>query len=188
MLKNMFLFLATAVLFSCKDEKAEEKAAEPMVKSASAESTKPPAVEIGDQKLVQDGAAMVKHFADGNYDAWGESLADNAVFLYSSGDSIAGKAAVVTYWKDRRAKYIKSLTFSNDIWLPMKVNDWDGKGPDTRGTWLMHWVQMKAVYKNDKSVQMWAHQDMHYNDNNKVDRIIMYLDRAPIMDATKDIK
>jgi len=31
----------------------------------------------------------------------------------------------------------------------------------------------------------WAHADMHFDAADKIDRVILYLDRAPINEATK---
>jgi hypothetical protein len=68
---------------------------------------------------------------------------------------------------------------SNDIWLPVKVTH-PQKGPDMPGVWLLSWYQVNVTYKNGKSLQFWVHNDMHYNDQDQVDRSIQYIDRAPI--------
>lgn len=181
-MRKIFLpFALLAVLNSCKNEqKAVETTDDPLVKTTAVTvDEKPKPVEFADTKYMDMGKVMMKQFADGEIDAYGENFADNAVYLYSSGDSIAGKKAIVDYWKARRASVIKSVVMSNDIWLPIKVNQ-PQKGPDMKGTWLMGWHQVNVEYKNGKALQFWAHQDMHYNDDNKVDRLIMYMDRAPI--------
>jgi hypothetical protein len=180
MRKAIIPLLVAGFLFSCGEQKSAEK---PMVKDASnAESNtnaKSQPSEFADPKYMDMGKSMMKQFADGNLDAWAETLADNVVYLYSSGDSLVGKKAVVDYWKDRRAKLVKSIEMTNDIWLPIKVNQ-PQKGPDMPGVWLLNWAQVKAAYKNGKTLQFWIHQDIHYNDQNKADRIVMYMDRAPV--------
>ncbi len=181
-MRKIFLpFALLALLNSCRNEqKPGEATADPMVKNTAATTDeKPKPVEFADAKYMDMGKKMMGDFASGNYDAYGENFADNAVYLYSSGDSIAGKKAIVAYWKDRKAKVIQSVEMSNDIWLPITVNQ-PQRGPDMKGTWLMGWHQVNATYKNGKSLQFWVHQDMHYDDNNKVDRLIMYIDRGPI--------
>lgn len=181
-MRKIFLPLALLILLNaCKDEKkTAETTDDAMVKTSTVstdEKAKP--VEFADAKYMDMGKKMMADFASGNYDAYGENFADNAVYLYSAGDSLSGKNAIVNYWKDRRAKFIKSVEMSNDIWLPIKVNQ-PQRGPDMKGTWLMGWHQVNAAYKNGKSVQFWVHQDMHYDNNDKIDRLIMYMDRAPI--------
>jgi hypothetical protein len=108
-----------------------------------------------------------------------EAFADNAVYVWSSGDSLNGKKAITDYWKDRRSNVIDSLTFMNDVWLPIKVNEPQQKVVK-RGVWLLSWYQVSTKYKNGKKVGMWVHTDMHFNENDKIDRVIQYLDRAPI--------
>lgn len=178
-MRKIFLSMITlALLVSCGDDKKEKEADDTLVKSTSADA-KPMQSEIADAKYTDLGKAMMKNFTDGKLDAWGESLADNIVYLYSSGDSMAGKQAVLNYWKDRREKIVQSTEMTNDIWLPIKVNQ-SQKGPDVPGIWLLNWGQVKATYRNGKVLEFWVHQDLHYNDQDKVDRIVMYMDRAPI--------
>ena len=89
------------------------------------------------------------------------------------------KKAIADYWKNRRATVLQSVALSNDIWHAIKVNV-PQRGPDAPGVWLLGWHQVNATYKNGKSVQFWVHQDMHYDSNNKIDRLVMYMDRAPV--------
>jgi hypothetical protein len=182
-MRKIFLLLAfLAVFIGCRDQqKPAETTTDPLVKNK--DTTVPPSrpmqSEFADPKYTDMGKRMMKQFADGNIDAWGEGLADNAVYAWSGGDSLAGKKAIMDYWKGRRANVIESLQLSNDIWLPIKVNV-PQRGPDMRGIWLLCWQQVNAKYRNGKSLQFWTHQDMHYNNDNKIDRIVMYMDRAPI--------
>jgi len=107
------------------------------------------------------------------------AYADNAVYIWSVGDSLVGKAAIANYWKDRRTKLIDSVTFLNDIWLPIKVNT-PQRGPDMKGVWLLGWRQVMVKYKNGKKLGFWVHADAHFDGNDKIDRVIEYIDRAPI--------
>jgi hypothetical protein len=38
-------------------------------------------------------------------------------------------------------------------------------------------------YKNGKKLAFWVHTDYHYDANNKIDRAVQYIDRAPINSA-----
>jgi len=69
-----------------------------------------------------------------------------------------------------------------DIWLPMKVNR-PQQGPDMPGNWLLSWNMVDVKYKNGKKLSFWVHSLQHYNNNDKVDRYIQYIDRAPIVKA-----
>ncbi len=106
-MRKIFLPLAMlALLFGCKDEqKTAEPGTDPMVKNTAVTTNdKPTPVEFADAKFMDMGKQMMSDFAAGNIDAYGEHFADNAVYLYSSGDSMTGKKAIVDYWKDRREK------------------------------------------------------------------------------------
>jgi hypothetical protein len=87
------------------------------------------------------------------------------------------------YWKKRRSEVIDSISFSNAIWLPLKVNQ--PQSVEQAGNWLLAWYQVSAKYKTGKRMSQWVHTDMHFDANDKIDRYIQYLDHVPINAATK---
>ena len=179
MRKVSMLLLAGFLIISCNNEKDGEQA---MVKETSTEAPVKPQSEIGDAKFSEMGKANMRLFQEGKIEEWANQFADNAVYAWSSGDSLAGKQAIIDYWKKRRNEMIGEIKFTNDIWLPIQVNT-PQKGPDMAGTWLLSWYQVDVTYKNSKSLNFWVHTDFHFNDQNKIDRAVQYIDRAPIVDA-----
>ena len=111
------------------------------------------------------------------------SYADNAVYAWNNGDSLTGKAAIAEYWKKRRTEAIDTISFSNDIWLPVKVNQ--PQRTEAPGVWLLGWYQTAAKYKTGKSMSQWIHTLIHFNNEDKIDRVLQFLDRAPINAAMK---
>lgn len=164
------------MITSCKNE--AEKATQATTAIASTTTKASPPVEFADQKYIDMGKKSMAQFDSGDIDGWVSGFADNIVLRWSSGDSLAGKEAITKYWKDRRMNVVKSLESSNEIWLPLKVNQ--PQSVETKGIWLLNWRQMKATYKNDQSLSFWVHIDMHYNNDMKIDEVIQYVDRAPI--------
>jgi len=180
-MKRVFIvFFLSAVLLSCSDSKT--KTDTPMVKDAT--DVKPaPQSEFADAKYTDMGKQMMQKFESGDMDAWLNMFADNAVYSWSSGDSLAGKKAITDYWKNRRGNVIETIHFTNDIWLPIKVNE-PQKGPDMKGNWLLSWYMVTAKYKaSSKPLTFWVHTDYHFDDNDKIDRAIQYIDMAPIKAA-----
>ncbi|HMK04067.1 MAG TPA: nuclear transport factor 2 family protein, partial [Ferruginibacter sp.] len=162
---------------ACNNEPAETPA---NTSPGNSDSTAP--AEFADAKYVAIGKQGIASLSAGNVDAWMESFADNAVYAWNYGDSVVGKAAITAYWKKRRTEVMDSISFSNDIWVPLKVNKPQGvEGP---GVWLLGWYQVNAKYKTGKSMLQWIHTDMHFDANDKIDRVIQYLDRSLIMAAT----
>lgn len=172
----MIVFLL--VITACNNEAKQEASTEP-----AATETKPAPAEFADAKYAQIGKDFLANMSSGNMDSWANSMVDNVVWLWNNGDSIAGKQAVVAYWKDRRTNAIDSISFSNDIWLPVKVNT--PQKNEQPGVWLLGWYQISAKYKTGKSMSQWSHIDYHFDANEKVDRVIQYLDRVPINAASK---
>jgi hypothetical protein len=179
-MKRVFIaFFLSGVLLACGDSKA--KTDNTMVKDAS--DVKPAQSEFADAKFTDMGKQMMQKFEAGDMDAWVNMFADNAVYAWSGGDSLAGKKAIADYWKNRRGNVIETIHFSNDIWLPIKVNE-PQKGPDMAGIWLLNWYQVNVKYKAaSKPIGFWIHTDYHFDANDKIDRAVQYIDMAPIKAA-----
>jgi hypothetical protein len=179
MRKAIIPLLFAGFLFSCSDQKVAEQ---PLVKDASTPAaSQPQASEFANPQYMQMGSQGLKQFEERKLDEWVNTFADNVVYQWSSGDSLVGKKAILDFWK-KNFENIESLKFSNDIWLPIKVNQ-PQKGPDMPGVWLIGWAQVNVKYKNGKALQFWVHLDQHYDANDKVDRSILYVDNAPIRAA-----
>lgn len=181
MKKALFLGLCSLALFSCSNqEPATEKTETTSVAEVEAPATPQPAefaaANYGD--ITRKGIA---NLSSGDIDAWMSSFADNAVWQFNNGDSLVGKAAISDYWKKRRTEVIDSISFSNEIYLPIKVNK--PQSIEQAGVWVLSWYATNAKYKTGKRMIQWIHADMHFDANDKIDRVIMYLDRVPIAAA-----
>jgi len=178
MRKILILASACITLLACNNEQKPE--AETKSESATADSSaaKPPS-EFADAKYTDLGKKQMAQFESGDIDGWLAGFADNAVYRWSSGDSLAGKAKIAGYWKKRRTDVIDSIKFTNDIWLPLKINV-PQTSFDSPGIWLLNWYQVNVKYKNGKKLMFWVHTDYHFDNADKVDNAIQYIDRAPI--------
>ena len=171
--------ICLVAIAACKNE--PEKATNTQVASAPSAATanKPPApVVFADQRFMDMAKKTFQLFESGDIDGWLNGFADNVIYRWSAGDSLAGKEAVSKYWKDRRMNVIDSIHFEKEIYLPVTVNQ--PQSVESKGTWVLSWHQVNAKYKNGKKLSFWVHTDMHYNKDSKVDELIQYLDRAPI--------
>lgn len=172
---------ACCLFFACANSGASSstdtsKTATPATPAA------PQPTEFADARYSELQKKAMSALGSGDVAGFADQFADNAVFIWSSGDSLAGKEAITKYWTERRGKAIDSLVFTNDIWLPIKVNV-PQKGPDLPGVWVLGWNEVHVKYKNGAKLGFWVHSDAHYNSADKVDRYIQYIDRAPINKA-----
>jgi hypothetical protein len=178
-MKKVFVMaMACMLLIACNNEKKEDAKTTENTMSADS-TTKMQPVEFADMKYMDLGKKMSAQLSGGDMDGWMSNYADNAVFQWSAGDSLAGKEAIAKYWKDRRMNVIDSISFTRDIWLPIKVNT-PQQGEDRAGIWLLSWYLVNVKYKNGQKIGFWVHTDHHYDANDKIDRTIQYIDRAPI--------
>ena len=168
-MKRIFI-LATCIvsLVACSDQEKD--------------GSKTETSEFADAKYADIGKEMSDQFVKGNTDRWLEFYSDNAIFRWSSGDSLAGKEAISKYWKDRRLNVVDSVEFTDQIWLPIKVKTAQTTH-DAPGVWLLNWYTVHVKYKNGKKLTYGVHIDHHFDTNDKVDQSILYFDRAPIVEA-----
>ena len=178
-MKKVFGWLVcSALLFSCSNDpkttaNTESKAASDAPASESKD------YEFADGKFVELGKKHMAYLESGDIDGWMAEFADNAVYRWNNLDSLTGKAAITDYWKKRRTDVIDSMSFSSDIWLPIKINKPQAAGQLT-GNYALCWYIVKAKYKTGKSMTQRIHTVFHFDANDKVDRVFQYLDRAPI--------
>ena len=173
-MKKLFLVALCIPLFfiGCKKEAAVTPAA------TTPSDAAPAAVEIADAKYSEVGKKAIAAMAKGDMDGWVADYADNAKYYWNGGDSLVGKPAIDKYWRDRRANVIDSISFKNDIWIPVKINK--PQRMEKPGVWLMGWYQVTAKYKKGKSMTQWMHILYHFDTNDKIDQIEHFVDRAPI--------
>lgn len=175
--------LCISLAISCnspatKDESASTTSSDDTASVASGASGRFKAIEVADEKYIEIGRAGLAALSSGDIDAWMSQYADNAVYTWNSGDSINGKDAIAGYWKRRRSEVIDSLSFSNMIWLPAKVIQTQAN--EAPGIWLLGWYDVNVKYKSGNKMAQSIHTVMHFDANDKIDRVVQYLDRAPI--------
>jgi hypothetical protein len=183
-MRSLLILLLASVLFvSCKTRTAEGKGESASLSGAMADGS----AEFADAKYTDIGRRHAIMFENGNIEGWATMFADNAVLQWSNGDSLAGKKAITDYWINRRDQVVESIDLDNDIWLPVKVNK-PQQEADIPGVWLLNWHQFTTKYRNGKTLTGWVHTDYHFNEEGKVDRMIQYMDRAPIMATTGETR
>lgn len=178
-MKNVISLAAGCIfLFACNDAKTDETSATTKDSTAVVANTEVQQSEFADAKYTEMGKNSLAKLSSGDITGWLNDYADSAVYVWNNGDSLAGKKAISDYWTKRRTEVIDSLKFSNQIWLPIKVNR--PQSVEAPGIWLLGWYMTEAKYKNGKKMVQWMHIDMHFNSADKIDRSIHYMDRAPI--------
>ncbi len=172
----------SASMIACNDEKTEGKSA-----TTDAAATATVDSKTTDELLAVSEGDGVKSamdaFANKDVDGMTAGYDDNIRYLWSGGDSLVGKQAVKDYYNGRW-KLIDSLSFSDHVVLPIKVNNVQTPY-QAPGKWVLHWAFAHVKYKNGKKLDFWVHNDYHFNDAGKIDVAIQYIDMHPIKEANK---
>ncbi len=188
-MKKIFIFAAAcSLLFACNSEKKDDKKTDSDTTSTTVStSDKKPASELLDLSAGAPVKNSFAAFAKGDVDGMTANFDDNIRYVFSGGDSIIGKQAVKDYYNGRW-KLIQSISFSNEIMLPLMANESQAPGVVPTGKWVLYWAMADVTYKNGKNIKFWMHNTNHFNDAGKVDFIGQYIDRHPLMEATKGMK
>jgi len=174
------LGMALLMLGACK---GAEPQGDPATSGTTDTTSALAPVEFADMKFADMARKSLDQFEAGDIAGWMEQFADNAVYAWNTGDSLAGKEAIAEFWTKRRNEVIDSIQFLNEICLPIQVNQ--PQSVEAPGVWVLTWHQTNALYKSGKRMQQWMHADLHYNADGKVDRVIQYMDLASIQAAEK---
>jgi ketosteroid isomerase-like protein len=178
MKKSLGLIICLVLLFSCNENEKKAVASESnSVGDKSAAESKD--YEIGDMKLVDIAKKSSQYLESGDIDSWMATFADNATYRWNNLDSVVSKAAISDYWKKRRTDIIDSISFSNEIWMAIKVNRAQSPMQMT-GNYVLGWHLVNARYKTGKSMTQRVHTTYHFNDAGLIDRVSAYMDKAPI--------
>ena len=181
-MKKVFFGVFISLFFISCTEKAEEKPASDT--SAPTTETKTPATEVLDLSEADGVKAGSAAFLKGDIDGMTAGFDDNVRYYFSGGDSLIGKQKVKDYYTGRW-KLIDSVTYSETILLPIRINESQSPQYATVGKWVLTWNFAHVKYKNGKWIHFWIHTDYHFNDAGKVNTVVHYIDQRPIMEATK---
>lgn len=182
MKKLLFGVFTCFLLFAC-NQKAEEQTDTATATSSATAETKKTADELLPMSETDAIKRSLTAFSNGDLDGMTADYADTCFLLWSSLDSIRGKKAIKDYYV-ARWKLIDSINYSDHILVPLRVNLQQSQFAPT-GKWILAWSFAHVKYKNGKKLDLWVHNVYHYNDANKIDFVGQYLDRHPIMEATK---
>jgi hypothetical protein len=181
-MKNLlFVFSGTLlwVLAACTQPKTDGADATAGTTADSTNAAAP--VEFADQKYMDAGKKMFASMAAKDMDTWITNFTDDAIYRWNNGDSLAGKPAIYEFWSNRFSTVVETVSFGDQIFLPVQVNT--PQATERTGTWLLCWFSVDAKYVTGKNMKQWMHMVLHYNENDKIDEAIQYLDNVPIAAA-----
>ncbi len=151
----------------------------PAETNEASEPTAPQPVEFGDSKYIDLAKQGMPAMMNQDLDAFVANIAEDGLYIFSAGDTLAGKAAIRNYWAGRM-EAIDQIKIENDVWLAVKVNESENAAT---GNWVMGWFDVNATYTTGKSMSQNVHTLYHYNDADQVDVVVQYIDRLPIVQA-----
>ena len=125
--------------------------------------------------------------AKGDYDAWGNMLADDVVYAYPDGDmntrtKIEGKNVLVDWWKKSKESGMESMTLSDFNHTPINATAALKAGAPT-GIYDLVYFTNEMVIKG-KTISVRMNFSVHFNADKKIDRYYTYYDRSAIIQAS----
>ena len=124
--------------------------------------------------------------AKGDYDAWGDMLADDVVYAYPDGDQdtrtkVTGKTALLAWWKKSKEGGTDSMSLSDFNHTPINaMNQLKAGAPS--GIYDLVYFTNKMIIKG-KPISVRMNFSIHFNADKKIDRYYTYYDRSAIINA-----
>lgn len=189
MKKKLFIPIATfivAVFFAtgCNYATPAKEA------TANADSTSTsvtnPNLSIASTEYSDLSEKSLQLLAKGDYDAWGDMLADDVVYAYPDGDmdtrtKVTGKAALLAWWKKSKESGMDTMSLSEFNHTPINVTGQLKAGAPT-GIYDLVYFTSKMIIKG-KPVSIRMNFSVHFNADKKIDRYNTYYDRSLIIKA-----
>lgn len=124
--------------------------------------------------------------AKGDYDAWGNMLADDIEYAYPDGDmdtrtKITGKPALLAWWKKSKESGMDSMSLSEFNHTPINATR-QLKAGAPAGIYDLVYFTNKMIIKG-KPVSVRMNFSVHFNADKKIDRYYTYYDRSVIIKA-----
>lgn len=165
----IFISVFVSVCFSCKEQAKET-------------DTKP--VDSASTKLTNIAKESIKNFAAGDIESFVSQFSEDATFHWSNGKSITGRSELKNYWTERRKKLIKSYSYSGDVWLYSRLQKEDSVY--LKGDWVFALLEAEITYSTGKKIKVWMHNDFHFTEDKKIDKMIHYVDHETVGKASSD--
>lgn len=175
----------TAIIPACGDSAGEKEKTEGTAGTVSAADSK---MSIAPAEYADLAEKSLQHFARFDYDAWGNTLADDVIYTFPDGDvdtrtKLEGKTANLDWWKSwRGSSGIESMTLTEFNHTPVS-HAGPLKGGALPGVYDIAYFSNKLVY-NGNPVAVRMNFAIHFNADKKIDRIVTYYDRSLIIQAT----
>jgi len=175
-MKNLLAALCLmAIIASCSA---------PTQEAETADTPPPPpppsrGIELGDESLIDIAKQGLDAMTAQDLDGFTAAFTDDAVYQFNSGDSLAGIDQIREYWQGRM-DVIETISFSQEIFLPVTVTEYQAAGP---GDWVLAWFNVQATYSGGGAMGQSIHTAYHFTADKKIDRVVQWLDRVPIMQA-----
>lgn len=131
--------------------------------------------------------ASMQALAKADFDAWAATLADDVAYAFPDGDpntrtTLKGKTAVLDWWKGFRATPgVESMAVSEFNLMPIEVTG-EAKGGAPKGVYVIAYFTNVLGIKG-QSVGLRMNFSIHFNADQKIDRLYGYYDRTPIVKA-----
>ncbi len=179
-MKNLvFLIIASLFIVACGQTQEEAPPAQEVV---SVEPAPVLGVLVTEEKYVPELRNAMEAMGQGDIGAFTSVMSDDVVYMFNHLDSLVGKQAVNDWWQDRFDNDLQSVSFSQNIWLSLDVEE--PRYPTVQpGDYVMLWTLVTGTYSTGKTMTQFIHIVYHFNDAGKVDRVTQFVDRVPIMEA-----
>lgn len=177
LLKSGFVICAL-IFISCNENKTKD--------SVMAEQ-EIPMLEAASQEYADLAQKTLDLLSEFDLETWKEYLTDDVEWYWPDGNSetrhtIKGKEELITWWKNWKETTSGQMSFTNNTFLPIKVNT-ASNYYKLVGTGVLAYTDL-TISLQDKSTSVRQHMVFMFDENKKISHALLYYDRTGIIELT----
>lgn len=181
-LKNTSLktaFIICALLITSCNETKKEVAVEIEQET--------PMLEVASQEYADLTQKTLDLLSEFDLETWKDYLADDIIWYWPDGNSetrhrINGKEELIAWWKNWKETTNGELSFTNNTFLPLKVNT-PSNYYKLVGTGVLAYTDL-TISIQDKSTSVRQHMVFMFDEDKKINHALLYYDRTGIIELT----
>ena len=146
-----------------------------------------PMLEAASQEYADLAQKTLDLLSEFDLETWKEYLADDVEWYWPDGNSetrnsIKGKEELITWWKNWKETTGGLMSFTNNTFLPIKVNT-ASNYYKLVGTGVLAYTDA-TISLQDKSTSVRMHMVFMFDENKKISHALLYYDRTGIIELT----
>ena len=181
-MRNAFFSICTILIICAACKSSPTPAENPKQEDIKPDHSSDRNYIWGNQEYVDLARRQLLFYSENKMEEMAALLSDSIHFAWNGGHEFTGKDWTVNYLRHRRNKLIDTIYYTDQFWMPVEIKLPAYQGQRT-GQYVYAWTTLHVKYENGKMVNERIHLEYHFDNQKRIDDIMQYIDRVPLLEA-----